>query len=343
MKLNNSLRKILKITAILVLILTIIFLSLYISITREVLYLLLVSFIISYTIKPLHKRLIKNKVNSKSAAVLLIFFIFIIIVFVLLFIIPSIFKESVDTNALVQNIQSISEMFYSKIKPIRSNKTIYQIVENFNANLENQIILIFTKFLNSLLKLGENIISVAVIPVIAYYFLTDGDRIGNRLLLVFPVEIRNEIKKICFDIDRELGRYILSQFLLCIIIGIITFFILLGYQVDFPIILSLLNACFNIIPYFGPIFGAVPAIIVAFIKSPETALWILIWFIILQQIEGNIIAPSITGDSINMHPLIVIILVIIGGKAGGFLGMVLAVPIGVMLKVILEDLSYYLF
>jgi predicted PurR-regulated permease PerM len=343
MRLNNSFKKILKIIVVVIIIFTIIFLSLYISIIREVLYLLLFSFIISYTLKPLHKKLIKNKFNSKSAAVLLIFLIIAIIVFILLFIIPSLFKESLDTNSLVQEVQSISEMFYSRIKPIKNNKIIYQIVENFNAKLESQIVLIFTKFFNSILKLGENILAVAVIPVIAYYFLSCGDTIGNRLLLIFPVKMRNEIKKICFDIDRELGRYILSQFLLCIIIGIITFFILIGYKVDFPVILTLLNAFFNIIPYFGPIFGALPAIIVAYIKSPETALWILVWFIILQQIEGNIIAPSITGDSVNMHPLMVIILVIVGGKVGGFMGMVLAVPLGVILKVIFEDLSYYLF
>ena len=343
MKLNNSLKKILKITSVLIIIFIIVFLSLYISIIRELLYLLLFSFIISYTIKPLYKKLIKNKFNAKAAAAILIFLIVAIIIFTLLFIIPSLFKESLDTNALVEKAQSMNEMFYSKIKPIKNNKVIYQILENFNAMIENQIILASTNFFNSALKLGENIVAAAVIPVITYYFLTDGNKIGNILLLVFPASMRNEIKKICFDIDRELGRYILSQFLLCIIIGIITFFILISYHVDFPVVLSILNAFLNIIPYFGPVFGAVPAIIVAFIQSPETALWVLVWFIILQQIEGNIISPSITGDSVNIHPLVVIILVIAGGKAAGFLGMILAVPLGVMLKVILEDLSYYLF
>jgi len=343
MKLNNTLKKLLKVTAVIIIIFIIIFLSLYISITRELLYLLLFSFIISYTIRPLHKKLVKNKFNSKAAAAILIFLIVAIIIFTIVFIIPSLFKESLDTKSLVEKAQSMNEMFYSKIKPIKNNKVIYQIIENFNVMIENQIISAFTNFFNSALKLGENIVAAAVIPVITYYFLTDGNKISNILLLVFPAPMRNEIKKICFDIDRELGRYILSQFLLCIIIGIITFFILIAYHVDFPVVLSILNAVFNIIPYFGPVFGAVPAIIVAFIQSPETALWVLVWFIILQQIEGNIISPSITGDSVNIHPLVVIILVIAGGKAAGFLGMVLAVPLGVMLKVILEDLSYYLF
>ena len=127
------------------------------------------------------------------------------------------------------------------------------------------------------------------------------------------------------------------------IIGIVTFIILIGLKVNFPVILSILNAFFNIVPYFGPIFGAVPAILIALIDSPQQALWTAVWLYMLQQIEGNILSPKITGDSISMHPLIVILLLIIGGEAAGFLGMILAVPLGVIVKVIYEDLNYYLF
>jgi predicted PurR-regulated permease PerM len=151
------------------------------------------------------------------------------------------------------------------------------------------------------------------------------------------------IKRIIGDIDKILGRYIISQFVLCAIIGILTFVVLIALRVEFPIILSVLNALFNIIPYFGPLFGAIPAVLVALLHSTKTALWTAALLYIIQQIEGNIISPKITGDSVSMHPLVVIILLIVGGKLGGFLGMVLAVPVGVVIKIIYEDLNYYLF
>ncbi|MDU4596838.1 MAG: AI-2E family transporter, partial [Clostridium sporogenes] len=73
------------------------------------------------------------------------------------------------------------------------------------------------------------------------------------------------------------------------------------------------------------------------------ALWALILLYSIQQIEGYILSPKITGDSVDMHPLTVILLLLIGGKIYGFVGMVLAIPIGVIMKIIYEDLNYYLF
>lgn len=104
-----------------------------------------------------------------------------------------------------------------------------------------------------------------------------------------------------------------------------------------------MNAAFNIIPYFGPIFGAIPAVVVAFIDSPIKGLYIMLAMIVIQQIEGNILSPQITGNSINMHPFMIIILLLIGDKFGGFMGMILVVPIAVIIKVIYDDINYYLF
>lgn len=114
-------------------------------------------------------------------------------------------------------------------------------------------------------------------------------------------------------------------------------------KVDYPVILSVLNGFFNIIPYFGPIFGSVPAVLIALLKSPRSALYTVIWLYILQTVEGNLLSPKITGDSISMHPFFVIILLILGGRAGGIAGMVLSVPIGAAVLVIMDDINYYLF
>jgi predicted PurR-regulated permease PerM len=114
-------------------------------------------------------------------------------------------------------------------------------------------------------------------------------------------------------------------------------------KIDFPLILSLINGIFNIIPYFGPIFGIIPIALIALLTSPKIALYTILWLFALQQIEGSLLSPKIIGDSISMHPLTVILLLMIGGKVGGILGMILAVPLGVVFKVIYEDINYYLF
>ncbi len=87
----------------------------------------------------------------------------------------------------------------------------------------------------------------------------------------------------------------------------------------------------------------VPAVIVALMISPAKALWVLIGMILIQQIEGNILSPKITGDSIEMHPFVIIVLLLIGDKFGGFIGMIVVVPIAVVIKVLYDDINYYLF
>ncbi|WP_010236017.1 AI-2E family transporter [Clostridium arbusti] len=211
----------------------------------------------------------------------------------------------------------------------------------------NKIDFIVRGLINNLIdlsvKIGQNILAIAVIPVISYYFLSDGENIKNKFLRLFSIKWRNIIRKILNDVDKSLSRYIVGQLTLSAIISILTFGILFFLKVDYPVILSVLNGVFNIIPYFGPVFGAIPAIIVAFMESPKVALFTAIWLYILQLIEGNIICPKITGDSINMHPFLVIILLLIGEKIGGFIGMILIIPIAVVIKVIYEDLNYYFY
>ncbi|MDZ7543428.1 AI-2E family transporter, partial [Clostridium perfringens] len=149
------------------------------------------------------------------------------------------------------------------------------------------------------------------IPIVTYYFLVDGDLIYNKLLLILPTEKRIITKKLISHIDKVLARYIISQFLLSGIIGVLTFAVLMIIGVKFALILGIFNGVLNIIPYFGPIIGGVPAIFVALMESPNKALWTLIAVFIIQQIEGNILSPKITGDSTNMHPIIIIILLLV--------------------------------
>ncbi len=336
-------KKVYKYLIIILILLTVIYLSVKSPVVKEIYNLICIAFIIAYSLRPLLIVLVNRGINIRLAAILIISVFIALTVGAFIIVIPSLFKESLNINNTLFKIQTFIESFYDRIKPLSSNKTVYVILDSIYTKSNGIIIDIFNKIFNFILSLGENMLSLAVVPLVVYYFLADGDIIFNRILVIFPSNSRNMIRKTIGDIDKILGRYIISQFVLCAIIGVFTFLILIILHVDFPIILSVLNALFNIIPYFGPLFGAIPAVLVALLYSPKTALWTAVLLYIVQQIEGNIISPKITGDSVSMHPLVVIILLIIGGKLGGFLGMVLAVPIGVVIKVIYEDLNYYLF
>ncbi|MHC6179514.1 AI-2E family transporter [Clostridium sp. JNZ X4-2] len=313
------------------------------SLLREIIYLVFISFLIAYTLKPIYNSILNKGINKRISAFFLISLLILLVISTFAILIPSLFKESLSLKAAAGSIQSMVDNFYMKLKPVQDNRTIYALTVNLNNKIDSEIMNICAKIFDSLMYIGQNFLSIIVIPIITYYLLADGECINGKILSVFPMSSRNIIEKVCCHADKILGRYIMSQLILSALVGIATLFILIVLKVDFPIILSVLNAFFNIIPYFGPIFGALPAIFIAIVKSPRAALWTAIWLYILQQVEGNILSPKVTGDSISMHPLVIILLLIIGGKAAGFIGMILAVPMGVIIKILYEDLNYYLF
>ena len=96
-----------------------------------------------------------------------------------------------------------------------------------------------------------------------------------------------------------------------------------------PLVLSVVNGLVNIIPYFGPIIGGVPIVFIAMTSSVTKGIIALVGVFIIQQVEGDVLAPKITGDCISMHPVTIILLLILGEKLAGVAGMVLCVPIAV--------------
>ncbi|MFL0268116.1 AI-2E family transporter [Candidatus Clostridium radicumherbarum] len=336
-------KKIFKILLMLIALFLIIYVLFNSDLFKEIVYLLVMSFIAAYSLKPVINLMIEKGINKKLAALSIILLAIVLTIVFIIVIIPSLFKESLNISDTLHKIQSYLEGIYNNLKPLQNNKTMFILFDGINSNINKMLTDMLNNIFKGALNVGENLLTLSVVPIIVYYFLADSEIIFNKILVFFPVKIRAMVKKIIGDIDKILGRYIVSQFVLCIIVGILTFIVLIILHVDYPLLLSVLNAVFNIIPYFGPLLGGIPAVLIAFLGSTKIGIWTFICLNIIQTIEGNIISPKITGDSVSMHPLTVIILLIIGGKVGGFIGMVLAVPIGVVIKIIYEDLNYYLF
>ena len=321
----------------------IIFLIYKSTIIRETLIVLLSSFILAYSIKPIYRKILsKVDINKRLLAFLLIIGVILLFMGSIAIFIPGLLTESISLESLIAGLEEIVSTITSKIN-IRKEELYAIINEQFGERI-NIIIAGFTdRIFNWVIEFSENILALAIVPIIAYYFLADGDLIANKLLLLFSSDKRILIKKVARDIDKVLGKYIVGQLFLCVIVGLMTFAGLMIIDIKFILILSLLNGILNIVPYFGAAIGAIPAMIIALLDEPIKMLYVLIMFIIIQQLEGNVIAPKITANSIKMHPLMVIILLLIGEKLFGLIGMILVVPLGVVIKIIYEDVNYYLF
>ena len=286
MKKNNKKKLVICVVGIVTLV-VIIAIAIRIPIVKQLINLIFISFIIAYSLKPLYLFLIGRGVNKRAASALIVVGLLVLIVLTFIVVIPSIFRESLSINKVIKDFGSYLTNAKTKIKVLNTNKIMNSIINTIYYKSNTQIILIFNKLLNFIMGLGENIITYMVSPLIIYYFLCDSENMINKTLIIFPPESRTIIKKIIDDIDKVLGRYIISQIILCGIITIATFLILIFMKVDFPLILSLINGIFNIIPYFGPVLGIIPIILIALLVSPKTALYTAIWLFVLQQKIGR--------------------------------------------------------
>ena len=343
MLISNKGKKIIKYIIITLLIITILVLYLKIKTINNIVNIIFLSFILAYTLKPLRDILSdKFKIKKRTSSIIIVFSILLTIVLFFYILIPSILKESYNLGSILDNVDNYVEALAKKM-----NIDNISFFESIYGRISDEINIFLRTFSNNLLDnlmaFLESIISMAIIPIVIYYFLVDGELIFNKLMLILPTEKRVIAKKVITHIDKVLSRYIISQLLLSLIIGILTTISLVVLRVKFALVLGIFNGVLNIVPYFGPIIGGIPAVFIALMESPNKALWTLGIVFLIQQIEGNILSPKITGDSTNMHPIIIIILLLIGEKLGGFIGMIIIVPIAVIIKVIYEDINDYLF
>lgn len=334
---------IIKLIIFIIIAISIVMIYAFVEPIRAVTNLLIISIVIAYTLKPLRNYFCeKLHISYKKSSLLIILLLLLSFVGLIYCIVPTMLNESGNFGVMLDSIEeyilSLAARF--KLDRLPIFETIYiQIGEKINMILSNTS----THLVDNLIDMGENLVTLAIVPITTYYFLADSKLIYNKLLLVLPTDKRVIVKNINKNIDKILSRYILSQLLLCLIIGGLSFILLLILRVKFPLVLSIINAVANIIPYFGPIIGGVPIIFIALTGSVTKGIIAAIGVILIQQVEGNFLAPKITGDSTNMHPIIIIILLVLGDKIGGVIGMVLIVPIAVIIKVIYDDIDYYLF
>ena len=130
--------------------------------------------------------------------------------------------------------------------------------------------------------------------------------------------------------------FISGKILDSLIIGLLCYVAMLLFHIEFPLLISVVIGVTNIIPFFGPFIGAIPCLLILLLVNPLSALWFLVFIIILQQLDGNLIGPFILGDSVGLSPFWIMLSIMIGGGLFGFAGMLLSVPLFALIYAIVR-------
>lgn len=263
-----------------------------------------------------------------------------VLLFVCLVILPNVYEESRGFLASLPLYYLRFENYLATLQQWMGNLLDGVWLEQINTSLMS----FFTEFveqlgqqgLNLVLSLPQWIIFIVLGPVLSYYFLRDREKIAARCLAVFPPTKRSTVLILSKNIDIVLRNFVRGNLLVALIVASLTALGLFLFGVNYSMTLGILAGLFNIIPYFGPILGSIPILLVAILQPDVNALWVLLFILALQQVDSVFITPKVIGDNMGMHPVTVIILVLIGGLSGGLAGMILVIPLAAVGKVLLQ-------
>ncbi len=183
------------------------------------------------------------------------------------------------------------------------------------------------------------LLAIMVIPFWTFYLLKDSAELTDAALRLVPIQVRADLREIAFLLDSVLSSYLRGQLLLALIIGGAS---ALGYSllgVRFALLLGLLAALFEMLPNIGPVLTGIVSTLVALMQDPVLALWTALFAVGIQQVENLFLTPRVLGRSVKLHPVLIMVVLVIGSELGGLLGLLLA-PV---ITAVLRDLFRYLY
>ncbi len=198
----------------------------------------------------------------------------------------------------------------------------------------------------SVMSIGSAIINIMLAFIIMIYLLLDRERYINQCKKMFHTISRNErfnnaVYDTLHQANKMFGGFISGKLIDSLIVGIICFVFMLLFRMPYALIISVIVGVTNVIPMFGPFIGAVPSAFLLLLVSPKQCIIFLIFIILLQQVDGNIIGPRIIGDSIGLSALYITIAILIFGSLFGFIGMIIGVPLFATIYYVVKRVAEY--
>lgn len=290
----------------------------------DIIWVLILGWLVSFILEPFVD-IFTNYLKLPRVIATIIVFLLVAALLVLSFIIfiP-------DLTAQFKSMQKILPEMLKSFPPQLQNG-----VDNFVESLNESNTLI-----PSLTQFAVNLVTILIL---SFYLVVDKENINKKIYAISPKKYHDQIKFVQKVIDTSFASFVRIQVLWGVLGGLITYFFLTLFGVNYAASTSLLAGILTAIPMIGPIIGVIPPLLVAIVEKPDQAIIIFLAIFITQQIIFNVIGPKLIGKAFNVNPIIVILSLLIGIKVAGFLGAVLAVPVISIILVAGQEFYVYYF
>ncbi len=310
-------------------------------ILRDVVGIVLLSIVIASAIEPAAHWCTKNKIPR----VLGVLGIYVVAAFgvlsVLYFVVPPLVGDAFEVVSTLP--QFVNEIVHpgSKIFSIfpKFPEAINTFLNGLAVRMSNLVPGLTQDLFSASSRLVGGFLSLVLLVVLSFYLSVQEHGIENFLRVITPRSHEDYILDLWSRSQQKIGRWLQGQLLLGLLVGLFVFLGLTILNVRHAVLLGILSAVFEVIPVFGPIMAAIPAIAVAAIQEPILGLWVLLLYFVVQQFENHLIYPLVVRKTIGVPPLLVVISLVVGAKLAGVMGIILSVPIAAVFVEFINDLA----
>ena len=320
-------------------VLTILF-FVFLYILKDVLIIFLFALIIASAISPFANWLDEKGFPRLLGVLLLFLVVLALIIAVLSLIIPYV---SQDISQLTSTLPQLVTKVSTSLEKVQQGSPQYldflsevqNILQGFSDYLQQSS----QSILGLIITIFGGVMSAIAILIISFYLSVTKNGIEKFLGSIVPEKYEDYAIDLWKRAELKVGLWLQGQLLLGLIMGLLVYVGLSLMGIKFALILGFLAAILEIVPMVGPVLAAIPAIFLAFILSPTLGLWVIVFYVVIQQLENHILVPIVLGKTVGLNPVVVIIALLVGQQLAGIPGMILSVPIATIIVEMMEDFA----
>lgn len=314
-----------------------------------------IAYLLNFILKFIENRIISEKMKGKSPAkvraisMIITYFVAGTLCYLFVhFVWPELLESIIGLfNDIPNYVNNATVMINKLIEEFNLTPASMEILESKWKEITDFIMNFMTDIIpvigNTIMIVLSSLWNIVLGVIVSIYLLKDKEKffaISKKITYaIFNREHSYKILELTHRANKIFGNFLGGKILDSFIIAIITFVVLTIFKMPYTLLVTVIVGVTNVIPFFGPFFGAIPSVILVRFVSPIKAFWLLIIILIIQQLDGNVIGPKILGDSIGVSAFWILFALLIAGKFLGLVGMLLGVPLFAFIYSIIKDVT----
>ena len=314
-----------------------------------------IAYLLNFILKFIENRIISEKMKGKSPAkvraisMIITYFVAETLCYLFVhFVWPELLESIIGLfNDIPNYVNNATVMINKLIEEFNLTPASMEILESKWKEITDFIMNFMTDIIpvigNTIMIVLSSLWNIVLGVIVSIYLLKDKEKffaISKKITYaIFNREHSYKILELTHRANKIFGKFLGGKILDSFIIAIITFVVLTIFKMPYTLLVTVIVGVTNVIPFFGPFFGAIPSVILVRFVSPIKAFWLLIIILIIQQLDGNVIGPKILGDSIGVSAFWILFALLIAGKFLGLVGMLLGVPLFAFVYSIIKDIT----